>query len=255
MNVLVIGETCQDKFVYGSVERICPEAPVPVFCPKREEHHWGMAGNVYTNLKAIAKDRGDNYSSFTLFSNITQGYKERLVDEASNQLLVRVDTDQYIYSRSLKEINFSKYDVVIVSDYDKGFLSHDDINHISHEVLQANNKCLLFLDTKKTVRDGDFLFYDLIKINKKEFNENGFKEKYDSYRETLVVTMGAEGCMYNEELYPCQANQVFDVSGAGDTFLAALAYEYKTTMNIEKAIDFAQKCCSIVVGKKGVCTI
>lgn len=255
MRFLVIGETCNDQFIYGKVERICPEAPVPVFRPTRKTNHLGMAANVYYNLKAIARSVSDGEFRVDLLSNFCKGSKTRYVDENSNQMLLRIDDESYSNFQEITDIKYNQYDAIIISDYDKGFLSHDDINRIAFDSNQ-NSDAWLFLDTKKKIRSAyDFGGFDFIKINEKEFNENGFKEFSEDMFDQLIVTKGSKGCTYNKKHYPCQATQVFDVSGAGDTFLAAFAYQYTTTENVEKSIDFAQKCCSIVVSKKGVCTI
>ncbi len=250
MKVLIIGESCCDAFVYGSVTRICPEAPVPVFCPTRKTQSLGMAANVFQNIQAIAYHEGDTKSVFRLVSNVSKGTKTRYVDEASNQMIMREDTDEYTIIPDIKTVDFDKYDAVIVSDYNKGFLSDKDLSYISKQCAERKLPC--FLDTKKKFDKESMSDFSFIKINRKEYIENGFEE---ADKAKLIVTLGSQGCVYDGELFPCQSTQVFDVSGAGDTFLAAFVYEYMTSKNIDKAIDFAQKCCSIVVAKKGVCTI
>lgn len=261
MNILVIGESCKDVFVYGSIDRICPEAPVPVFVPNRQTAHLGMAGNVTLNICAISGLKKDSDVECHLHSNLTKGHKTRFVDESSNQMLMRIDTDSYDENhvrnkfKNIKSIDFSIYDAVVVSDYNKGFLSYDDINYIADKTRESS-KAKLFIDTKKHPRSSsDFSGFDFIKINEKEFIENGFSELYKDYEPQLIITKGSKGCSYKNKDYPCQATQVFDVSGAGDTFLAAFVYEYMKTLDVEKALDFSQKCCSIVVAKKGVCTV
>ena len=82
--ILVIGDSCTDKFVYGQCKRLCPEAPVPVFTPTKETTNWGMAGNVVNNLRAL----GEEVVSQT---NAVRMEKKRIVDEKTNQMLVRID--------------------------------------------------------------------------------------------------------------------------------------------------------------------
>ena len=85
MKILVFGELCQDKFVYGSSKRLSPEAPVPVFVPEREEVNPGMVGNVVQNLKSICD------CDVKLYSQKNQIIKTRFVDDKSNHMFLRVD--------------------------------------------------------------------------------------------------------------------------------------------------------------------
>ena len=83
-NVLVIGDSCTDVFQYGEINRLCPEAPVPVFTPSYKMENPGMAANVVSNLKAIG------VNTF-LISNKEPIIKTRLIDERSNQMITRID--------------------------------------------------------------------------------------------------------------------------------------------------------------------
>ena len=251
MKILVIGETCNDKFIYGKVERICPEAPVPVFRPTRETNHLGMAANVLANIQAIAKKHGETTNRFDLFTNTCEGSKTRYVDQSSNQMIMRVDNDTYTSFRKLEDINFDDYEAVLISDYNKGFLSTNDLAYIGKQT----EDIITFLDTKKKFTASNAGWFDFIKINDKEYRENGFKAYREHINDKLIVTKGAEGCTYRGQTFPCESTQVFDVSGAGDTFLAAYAYKYMIVKDIELSINYAQKCCAKVVAKKGVCTI
>ena len=86
MKILIIGDSCIDKFVYGECNRICPEAPVPVFNPIKTTTNEGMAKNVFNNLKSLAPDLNIDF-----ISNSNQMVKTRLVDIKTNQMLLRVD--------------------------------------------------------------------------------------------------------------------------------------------------------------------
>jgi bifunctional ADP-heptose synthase (sugar kinase/adenylyltransferase) len=143
-----------------------------------------------------------------------------------------------------------EYDAIIVSDYCKGFLQTYDIEQIAQMA-----KCPTFLDTKKELGDwcNDI---DFIKINSLEHEKN-FETlpKYPQLYDKLIVTKGKHGCEFRGQMYSTQEVPVRDVSGAGDTFLAGLVYEYVKSKNIDKAIDFAQECTTKVVQKKGVATV
>ena len=104
MKVLVVGDSCKDKFIYGECKRICPEAPVPVFNPINRTENGGMAKNVYNNLKSLAPDW-----NIKLLTNDTKIEKTRLVDIKTNQMLLRVDeNDQCERISNIKEIKTDK---------------------------------------------------------------------------------------------------------------------------------------------------
>jgi len=248
MKFLVIGETCSDRFCYGSSNRLCPEAPAPIFIPSNGINNLGMASNVYNNLLAIEKKTNKEIpfnNKVELFTNETKGHKTRYIDSVSNQMFLRVDTDSYPHCGQLPD-NIEGYDAVVVSDYNKGFLNDSDLKEI------ALKSKLSFLDTKKNFNIEWADSFTFIKINEKENEENGWKHRADN----IVVTRAEKGCSYKGRDYTIKhPSDIRDVSGAGDTFLAAFAYGFTATKNIETAIIFAQDCCQKVIRKKGVSTI
>ena len=248
MKFLVIGETCKDKFCYGCSERLCSEAPIPIFTPEgRVTENLGMAANVQRNMEAIDKKSHKNLPSrhkINLFSNNVVGEKTRFMDSVSNQMFLRVDTDSYNVCKRLPEIE--QYDAVVVSDYDKGFLSNRDLQKI------AERAHISFLDTKKRYDSSWADLFTFIKINEKEAKENGWSENSSN----LIVTKAGKGCSFRGEDFPIKKpSEVRDVAGAGDTFLAAFSYTYMLTKNIKTSILYAQDCCQQVISKKGVVTI
>ena len=86
MKILVIGEKCVDEFVYGKIDRLCPEAPVPVFVPIETIHNPGMSGNVVANIQSL--DPKAKIEHWHQTASIT---KTRFVDHKSNQMVIRVD--------------------------------------------------------------------------------------------------------------------------------------------------------------------
>jgi D-beta-D-heptose 7-phosphate kinase/D-beta-D-heptose 1-phosphate adenosyltransferase len=248
-NVLVIGDTCIDKFVYGTTVRLAPEAPVPVFNPLWEETNNGMAGNVVANLQAL----GIN----TIFVHNNESViKTRYVDDRSGQILLRVDKNDKVKRISkiyLEDIDNNLFqgceiDAIIISDYDKGFLDEEDIQWI------CEHNTNVFIDTKK-ILDKWCFNASYIKINHVEYERTEYTLKYLNIEDKLVVTLSNKGCQYKGKLFPVDKVQIKDVSGAGDTFLSGLVAEYILTEDIEKAILFAQQCATIVVQKQGVATI
>ena len=137
--ILVIGDFCIDRFVYGSSSRINPEAPVPIFNPTETIENYGMSGNVAANLASL----GNNVD---LICNKNKIIKTRFVDVESNHMHLRVDeNDNVSLKDSFKngnEIVFDTYDAIVLTDHDKGFISEKNVQEISkkHQLvfLQSN---------------------------------------------------------------------------------------------------------------------
>jgi D-beta-D-heptose 7-phosphate kinase/D-beta-D-heptose 1-phosphate adenosyltransferase len=242
MEILVIGDSCEDVFIYGDINRIAPEAPVPVIKPKRTTENPGMAANVVANLEALGAE-------VQLITNSEQMRKIRYMDERYNQMVLRVDENDKCDRYDGRVYFPPVYDAMVISDYNKGFLTEADI-----EVF-AGAKCPVFLDTKKFLGNwcNDI---DFIKINSLEHQKNFERlPNYPQLIDKLIITKGKYGCEYKGKIYPTTDVPVKDVSGAGDTFIAGLVYEYVKTNDIEKAINFAQVCTTKVVQKSGVATI
>jgi len=237
LNVLVIGDYCIDQFSYGSCLRLSPEAPVPVFDIKYTNKMEGMVGNVYKNLQNLGLN-------VFLIKNEETVIKTRFVDLKTKQHLLRVDESNIIKKIDINNIKSFKYDAVVISDYDKGFITNDIIPN-----LLALFNCPIFVDSKKT----DLSKYEncIIKINETEHSK---VQKYPTNYK-LVVTLGENGALYNNKIIPTNKVQVFDVSGAGDTFIASLVTKYLISNDLEKSIKFANICSSIVVTKSGTATI
>ena len=243
--VLVIGDICKDVFHYVKCERLCPEAPVPVVTVVETKSNDGMAGNVARNIKSLGLEADS-------ICNEEQITKTRYVDDNTNQMFIRVDSQNEVTKlENLESIDFSKYSAVVISDYDKGFLSEEDITKISE--LHP----LTFLDTKKYL--GNWCKnITYIKINSFEYNRTlhtvGHEDEYNLI-DKMIITKGSEGCQYKGKVYPVDKVDVKDLSGAGDTFLAGLVWHYLSHENIGSAIVFANECATRVVEQRGVSTI
>lgn len=239
--ILVIGDSCEDIYIYGKCDRLCPDAPVPVLIPQKKIRNGGMAMNVFENIKSIH----DNVEIITNEKIIT---KTRYVDEKTNQMLVRIDSEKTSLERitNLDKINFSDYNLIVISDYCKGFLEIDDIEYI------CNNHKNVFIDTKKIL--GPYCYNaKIIKINEFEYNNN-LKSHVDlePFKNKLIVTLGSKGCRYNDIIYTVDTVEIKDMTGAGDTFISCLAVNYLNNLNIEESIKFANQCSTIIVQHKGV---
>lgn len=230
--ILLVGDTCTDLYAYGTVDRLSPEAPVPIFKPSHMDEKPGMASNVRENLLALDCE----VTSF--FGEPSQ--KCRMIDLKSMQHIIRVDSDSSSNAMDLSLIDFNKnYHAIVVSDYEKGFISYETI-----EQLRKMYDGPIFIDTKKT----DLKRFEgcFVKINEDEH------KKAISYCDDMIVTLGAKGAMLYDQIHPGKKVEVVDVCGCGDTFLSALTYKYLETKSITEAIIFANKASSVTVQHMGV---
>lgn len=170
--------------------------------------------------------------------------KIRLVDKKSKHHIARIDHDKISspvnYSeQEIEEFN-NKFDCIVFSDYNKGVVSYDLIIKC-----RKNFKGPIFIDSKKN----DLSKFEgcVVKINENEYNNR------TSNCSSLVVTLGERGAMCNGVIYSSENHvDIVDVCGAGDTFLAALVYEFLKTKSIDKSVRFANIASSITVTKFGV---
>ena len=246
IKIVVIGDSCIDKFIYCNIDRICPEAPVPVLQPVRHTTNPGMASNVVTNLKALGIDTN-------IYTNDKEIKKIRYIDRRSGQMVLRVDENDNCERLDILQWALEDIDAIIISDYCKGFLKEEDITDIA---LRAKILSIpIFLDTKKQL--GEWCSnIDFIKINEFEHKKNFERlPNYPFILNKMIVTIGSKGCKYKDEIYPVTEVSVKDVSGAGDTFLAALVVAYLKNNDIKTAITFANECATKVVQKRGVAII
>lgn len=239
-NILLIGDSCVDRYHYGECTRLSPEAPVPILRHVKTVEQPGMALNVQENLKAFPV-------KVDILTNLESVTKERFVDIRSKQHLLRCDFGEKTDLKpvSLGDPIFKKldhYDAIILSDYNKGYLNNSSIKQLM-KILPANIP--IFVDTKK--KDLSVFENCVIKINEAEY----CRLSNEGTSNDIVVTMGDNGVRWNDQIFPTRKVEVFDVSGAGDTFLAALVYGFLNSSSFEKSLIFANKCASIVVQKSG----
>ena len=232
--ILLIGDACEDIYTYGYVNRISPEAPVPIFEPHSTIYRDGMAGNVRKNLEALG--------CTVDFIRGKTSKKKRLIDQRTKQQLLRLDEDAVsepvIFETAIPPV----YDAIVISDYNKGTVSYELIEELAKEV-----DIPIFVDTKKT--DLARLSGCYVKINALE------KSRATSFPdpEHLVVTHGSNGAEWNGWVFPAEiAGDVVDVCGAGDTFLSALAYKFLETKHMPDAVKFANKASAVTVQHIGV---
>jgi len=242
--ILVIGESCRDIFVYCSTDRLAPDIPVPVLNIKYQIENGGMAQNVYRNIHSIYPDcdilTNQNWNDVT---------KSRYMHDTSNHAFFRVDSMQNIERIILNIESLKKYALIVVSDYNKGFLSERDIETI------CSNHSMVFLDTKKPL--GEWcLNAAYIKINDYEYRRSlNFISHNNKVLSKIIHTKGGEGCVFGGKNYPVNKIEVKDSSGAGDSFMSAFAVKYLLTKDVDQSICYANDCASKVVTKRGVTII
>jgi len=250
IKILVIGELGTDRFVYGDINRLCPEAPVPVLNPTEIVENNGMAGNVVDNVKALLNEESCEVIFWHQIEKIT---KTRYVHNKTNHMIMRLDEGE---SKPLTNLGFlsplqrqtiQDSDIVIISDYNKGFLTTDDIeNVLSHSKLSI-------IDTKKIIPPQKLKNVSFVKMNEVEWRKNfGIENELEN---KVLITLGERGVQHGGINYPSPKPQdTIDVSGAGDTFTASFILKYLLTKDISESIKYANEVCADVVNKKGVAT-
>ena len=285
-----------DHYIWGKSDRISPEAPVPVINKINESFMIGGAGNVVKNIRSfgfnvdlISVLGSDSISKKIVkqLANINVNDKKilkinkrkgiiktRIV--AANQQVVRIDSEQ-THDISLttqnKLLNIFKkcvheFDVILLSDYNKGVLTEKLTSNIINICNDLNKKVLV--DPKGDNYDkysGAFLLtpnkkeakeVNSIEINSKETLTESlkyFKSKYNL--KYSLITLSEDGiALYNKKLkiFPTKAKQVFDVTGAGDTVLASLGIGILSGLSIEEAVSFSNLCAGVVISKVGSST-
>jgi rfaE bifunctional protein kinase chain/domain len=293
--ICVLGEVMLDKYTYGRVERINPEAPVPILHVVDERYTLGGAGNVANNLISLneqvylmsvcneKEEFGKCIKDICEKRNIKHHFitdgrptivKHRFVALGYNQQLLRVDYEENHpldcnYSKTfvdkIVELNSN---ILIISDYAKGVITKELM-----ECLKKQFKGRILIDPKPKNIDLYKNVY-LIKPNLKEAsgivgwkikNNNEDVEKagmeiVDKYNANVVITRSEKGSTLitlDNEIYhiPTEAREVYDVSGAGDTYIATLGYALDKNYDLVDAVKLANRASSIVVGKVGTATV
>lgn len=228
----MIGDNCKDIYQYGTIDRLSPEAPVPIFVPSHTETRDGMAGNVANNLEALG--------CHVNYLHGETSTKTRIIDGRSKQQIVRIDNDvestPIVFETEIPDV----YDAIVISDYNKGTVSYELIEELIALSIP------IFIDTKKT--DLERFQGAWVKINELEYS------KITSECSGLIITRGSKGAsaIHHDIDVPAPRVEVTDVTGAGDTFLSALVFEYLNTSSIEQAIKFAIRASAVTIQHLGV---
>lgn len=230
--VLVIGDSCIDRYKIGLVDRLSPEAPVPIIKVVDEYQLPGMSANVQRNIENLGV-------KVDLITHHEPIYKIRYIDQRSGQHLLRVDHEGFIKPWDLYwPAPLEEYHAIVISDYNKGYITYEIVEYI-----RETYKGPIFIDTKKT--DLARFAGCFVKINEEE------NKRKISSTEDLIVTLGSNGAVYQNRMYGAIPCEVVDVCGAGDTFLAAMVVEYLKTHSMRAALEYANYAASVCVQHRG----
>ena len=286
--ILVVGDLMLDRYWFGEVNRISPEAPVPVVRVIKKEDRLGGAGNVARNvvslgaqatlvgivgvdeggerIQELAEEMGVN-AVLSLDQQINTTLKMRILGR--KQQMLRVDFEHEPTEHSLRDLYSSleklipEHDVLVLSDYAKGVLKY-----IDSIIAVAVEHGLTVLVDPKGNDYGAYTHANLLTPNQLEMSqavgpwntEEELHEKAQALRaklslEALLVTRSEKGMTLfaddGEHHVNAEAQEVFDVSGAGDTVLATMAVTRAAGLPWSEAIKWANKAGGIVVGKVG----
>jgi D-glycero-beta-D-manno-heptose-7-phosphate kinase len=290
--VLVVGDVMLDRYWYGEVERISPEAPVPVVKVERTEERPGGAANVALNAAALGAKVtllsvvGNDEAGTSLERLIAaQGIATSLHRDAKlattvklrligrKQQLLRADFEtapsHEVLASKLAEFEamLDHCDAVVLSDYGKGGLTH-----VARMIeLARSRKRIVLVDPK----GDDYSKYrgaTVVTPNRAELREvvgrwqgdadfmvRAERLRADLALEALVVTLGEEGMAVFQEggamREPARPREVFDVTGAGDTVIATLAVMLATGERMHDAVHVANHAAGIAVGKFGTAVV
>jgi D-glycero-beta-D-manno-heptose-7-phosphate kinase len=290
--VLVVGDAMLDRYLFGEVDRISPEAPVPVVRVTRQEERLGGAANVALNVKSLGAHVtlltvvGDDepagklqqllkgHGVHTILGQDPKLYtcvKLRIIGRA--QQLVRVDfenqPDHEVLGAMLADYArvVAEHDAVLFSDYGKGGLAH-----ISRMIELARTAGKSILIDPKGSDYGRYAGVTVITPNRAELaqvigpwdSEAQLQERAQALRERyrfegLLLTRSEEGMSLFDASghvnVAAQAREVFDVTGAGDTVIATTAAMLASGMSLREALPLANRAGGIVVGKFGTASV
>jgi rfaE bifunctional protein kinase chain/domain len=242
LKIAVIGDFIEDRYIIGDVDRISPEAPVPVVKVTEKRMTWGGAGNVYMNLKGMGVEAHlfcDMYEKMIPIAwNVHREERPHCVKTrvmSNNHHIVRFDNEVVPLWRNVEGMSWWKdftdqitaWDAVVISDYHKGVVSDDIAEYVIN--LCEQYKVPVIVDAKR-----DFLRFEnatILKCNAKEWAHSE-KDEPNHFRsrnniETIVITYGQEGIQAGDStmLISVEGHKVpiADTCGAGDTVTAVLA--------------------------------
>jgi D-beta-D-heptose 7-phosphate kinase/D-beta-D-heptose 1-phosphate adenosyltransferase len=291
--ILVFGDIIFDRYVFGTVDRISPEAPIPVVKVKREDFRIGGAGNVASNIDSLGSEGlllgivGDDIYSKEIFKlknknnlAISSTDNQTLIKTrilAKRQQIVRVDREEEIIpskedeNKIINTVNTESFDGIIVSDYAKGTLNKNIMNALKERAEKSNIP--IFVDPKPP----NFAYYKGVsgitpnKIEAESIVGRKFSDEKDiiSAIRTIqkrfktkytLITRGTDGITAAERgkkafTIPVYSREVFDVTGAGDTVASVLILSLVSGASLKEAVILSNIAASIAIEKIGTAQV
>lgn len=280
IHILVIGDIMVDKYINGTVDRISPEAPVPVLLVTEEYSTLGGSGHVVNNIRELGpkvtclSSVGDDLNGNLIMdklislgatpllvneSKITTT-KERIIANERKVQMIRIDKEEItdinsdILLKPLKDNSLlNDFDMIIISDYGKGVITKDVIDYLD------DNKCIYIIDPKP--KDNSYYGHPfIITPNEKEcIKLGGVNKLLDNGATYVLETKGKKGMILYDQIQHWNISSeevpVYDVQGAGDTVVAIIATCLSMGWNALDSSIFANKCAAYVVTQPGTSVV
>jgi len=287
IKVLLIGDFMIDHYIIGTSNRISPEAQVPVVVPEREYSIPGGAGNVAMNLCLMGADvtcvgcigndswgkklisildnEGINIEAINIIDSHPTTLKQRIYSDGKQ--VARLDTEKIIDWQPDAEMkhNYSNYDIIILSDYNKGALNHPwfNINDLDNVIVDPKKDAFSYYSQANIITPN---LNELQKASKIEINDNksivdacngliqecNFNYVVAKKGDKGMTIVGKNNFVKHIEAHPVENP---DVTGAGDTVVATLSLAFAKTNDIEISATIANAAAAVVVGKTGTATV
>lgn len=255
--ILLIGESCVDVCVYGDITRLNPEAPSPVMSYEHEHRSEGMSANVRANIFSLS----NNNVSVRHIHNEVVLEKTRFIDKRYGYILLRVDKGDTVppcesekIKKLCRELKNREYSALVISDYNKGFLSATDIKLLAKAARSSST--FSFIDTKKTF-SSELSYCDVAKINELEYRQNNWESAANPF---IVRTVGEQGSDIleggqNPRRITTDPAAIVNAAGAGDTFFAGLVIHWLWSQDVTAAVRYANRAARVAVSKSGVVAV
>jgi len=282
VKILVVGDIMLDKYVVGNVERISPEAPVPIVHVTEEYYTLGGCGNVVRNIRELGAQvdcmtsvdtdsaggkvldelRKIGARSLVCYGSKQTTVKERIITDERKVQMIRIDketvgeVDSTLAIETFRNNARLHYDIIIVSDYAKGMISKDLM-----KFLYASQDSKIIVDPKPI---NGFLYNDAFMItpNEKEWKAMQLTSQYNLKNVKFILeTKGRDGMVLHDrstdQHWPLQSEEVdvYNVSGAGDTVVAIMAIFMSLGYPELQSAIIANKCAAYVVTQAGTTTV
>jgi D-glycero-beta-D-manno-heptose-7-phosphate kinase len=279
IRILVVGDIMLDKYTVGTVDRISPEAPVPVVNVVDEYYTLGGCGNVVRNIRELGVEVdclasiGNDFEGKTVWNSLEEigaanlvffgsertTTKERIIANFRSVQMLRIDREinEFVPSEmAIQKIKKTKneYDMIIISDYAKGMISKELIQY-----LKSNYKTRIIVDPKPI---NAWMYNDVFMLtpNEKEWKEMQLSSsnRFDKVR-YILQTLGRNGMKliegYKEWFIEAKPVEIYNVSGAGDTVVAIMAVCLSMGLEAPESAKIANQCAAYVVTQSGTAVV